>query len=145
VAKCRGTPSTGGWRVPAVIVPLGKIRRDHFDKALWHASQLTSGGAHVLVGRTADQLGFLGGKGPAVAVHESLVGTVALYLKVGEQRDYLGSSGHGDSLSWLARALSEPARGGLLPGSLLHENALPQGPVRWGTTGPAREAYRGDH
>ena len=47
---------------------------------------------------------------PPVPVHEPLAGAGALHVKVGEQRHYFGSSGHGAFLPWLAQAPDEPAQ-----------------------------------
>src|ERR1700729_4392491 len=77
------------------------IRRDQVGKALRRGSQLTGGGTQIFIGRAGDQLGLLLREGRAVPVHEPLAVAGALHVKVGQQRHYFGSSGHGAFLRWL--------------------------------------------
>jgi hypothetical protein len=47
----------------------------------------------------SEQVGLLGGERRAVAVHQPLAGAGVLQAKVGQQRYYFGSRGHGGVLS----------------------------------------------
>src|SRR4029077_141682 len=70
-----------------------------FRQALRRGSQLAGGGAQILVGRAAEQIALLAGERRGGPGPPALAGAGALQVKVGQQRHYFGSRGHGGVLS----------------------------------------------